>query len=419
MKVSSVICEYNPLHNGHIHHLKTVRENGADAIVAVMSGNFVQRGDVAVIEKLARANLALKAGADLVIELPVIWSLSPADQFAAGGITILDALQVVDEISFGCECGDIELLKAAADVCYECQTEYADTLRHFTKKGNSYPAVLQELATQIAGPEIASVLSQSNNTLAVAYLNALKNSNSRIKPFAVQRKGAAHDSMTVEPEEVQADFQLEIQNENKDLFASASYIRRCLDENIDCRKMVPSSSWKEISSSQKNGLLANLRNLERPILYKLRTMEPEEIAEIAEVGAQGLAYRIYQARTATSLDDLMDQLRTKRYPASRLRRILLHMLIGIKKEDIYSLPPYGRVLAFNSTGRKVLALSKGIRTLPFAESLKRLSNKNDAAKKCAYLESKATDIYQLACTNIGKAGSDFIHKIQISNTSGN
>lgn len=418
MKVSSVICEYNPLHNGHIHHLKTVRENGADAIVAVMSGNFVQRGDVAVMEKLARANLALKAGADLVIELPVIWSLSPADQFAAGGIAILDALQVVDEISFGCECGDIELLKTAADVCYDCQTEYADTLRYFTRKGNSYPAVLQELVTQIAGSEIAAVLSQSNNTLAVAYLNALKNRNSRIKPFAVQRKGAAHDSMTVESEP-QINFQSETQNESKDLFASASYIRRCLDENIDCRKMVPSASWKEISSSQKNGLLANLRNLERPILYKLRTMEPEEIAEIAEVGAQGLAYRIYQARTATSLNELMEQLRTKRYPASRLRRILLHMLIGIKKEDIYSLPPYGRVLAFNSTGRKVLALSKGIRTLPFAESLKRLSNQNEAAKKCAHLESKATDIYQLACNNIGMAGSDFRHKIQITNTSGN
>lgn len=418
MKVSSVICEYNPLHNGHLHHLKTIRENGADAVVAVMSGNFVQRGDVSVMEKLTRANLALKAGADLVIELPVIWSLSPADQFAAGGITILDALQVVDEISFGCECGDIELLKTAADVCYDCQTEYADTLRYFTRKGNSYPAVLQELVTQIAGPEIAAVLSQPNNTLAVAYLNALKNSNSRIKPFAVQRKGAAHDSMTAPPE-TQVNSQPEIPNENKDLFTSASYIRHCLNEDIDCRKMVPSASWKEINSSKKSGLLANLKNLERPILYKLRTMEPEEIAEIAEVGAQGLAYRIYQARTAKSLDDLMEQLRTKRYPASRLRRILLHMLIGIKKEDIYSLPPYGRVLAFNSTGRKVLALSKGIRTLPFAESLKRLSKQNETAKKCAYLESKATDIYQLACNNIGIAGSDFRHKIQITNTSGN
>ena len=104
MKVSSVICEYNPLHNGHLHHLKTVRENGADAIVAVMSGNFMQRGDVSNMEKLTRAKLALRAGADLVIELPVIWSLSPADQFAAGGVTILDALQVVDEISFGSEC---------------------------------------------------------------------------------------------------------------------------------------------------------------------------------------------------------------------------------------------------------------------------------------------------------------------------
>ena len=418
MKISGVICEYNPLHNGHLHHLKTVRENGADAVVAVMSGNFMQRGDVAIMEKLTRAGLALKAGADLVIELPVIWSLSPADRFAAGGVTLLDSLQVVDEISFGCECDDIELLKNAAEVCRTCQTEYADTLRYFTRQGNSYPAVLQELVTQLAGEETAAVLSQPNNTLAVAYLNALADRNSRIKPFAVQRKGAAHNSMTAVPE-VPPQPQPLPENDETNLLASASYVRRCLDEGTDCHRMVPSASWKEISHAQKNGSFATLRNLERVILYKLRTMEPEEIAQIAEVGAQGLATRIYQARTATSLEDLMERLKTKRYPASRLRRILLHMLIGIKKEDIYSLPPYGRILAFNNTGRKVLALSKGIRTVPFAESLKWLSGQGQAAERCAMLESRATDIYQLACNSIGPSGSDFRHKIMLTESYGN
>ncbi|MGN0631831.1 MAG: nucleotidyltransferase family protein [Ruminococcus sp.] len=418
MKISGVICEYNPLHNGHLHHLKTVRENGADAVVAVMSGNFMQRGDVAIMEKLTRAGLALKAGADLVIELPVIWSLSPADRFAAGGVTILDALQVVDEISFGCECDDIELLKNAAEVCRTCQTEYADTLRYFTRQGNSYPAVLQELVTQLAGEETAAVLSQPNNTLAVAYLNALADRKSRIQPFAVQRKGAAHNSMTAVPDVPPMPQPLP-ENDDTNLLASASYVRRCLDEGTDCHRMVPSASWKEITHAQKDGSFASLRNLERVILYKLRTMEPEEIAQIAEVGAQGLANRIYQARTATSLDDLMERLKTKRYPASRLRRILLHMLIGIKKEDIYSLPPYGRILAFNNTGRKVLALSKGIRTIPFAESLKWLSGQSKAAERCAMLESRATDIYQLACNAIGTSGSDFRHKIMLTESYGN
>lgn len=416
MKISGVICEYNPLHNGHLHHLKTIRENGADAVVAIMSGNFMQRGDVAIMEKLTRAGLALKAGADLVIELPVIWSLSPADQFAAGGVTLLNALQVVDEISFGCECDDPELLQKAAEICRICQTEYADTLRLFTRQGNSYPAVLQELVTQLAGPEVASVLSHPNNTLAVAYLNALENCHSRIKPFAVQRMGAAHNSMSAVPEP-SVSLPAEHDSQDVSLFASASYVRRCLDEGTDCRRMVPSSSWKEISHAQKNGSFASLRNLERTILYKLRTMEPEEIASAAEVGAQGLANRIYQARTATSLDDLMERLRTKRYPAARLRRILLHMLIGITRDDIYSLPPYGRILAFNNTGRKVLALSKGIRTLPFAESLKWLSAQSSAAARCAMLESRATDIYQLACNKVGTAGSDFRHKITLTDNS--
>lgn len=413
MKTSGVICEYNPLHNGHLHHLKTVRENGADAVVAVMSGNFMQRGDVAIMEKLVRANLAIKAGADLVIELPVIWSLSPADQFAAGGVTILDALQVVDEISFGCECSDIELLKTAAKVCRTCQTEYDDTIRLFTRQGHSYPAVLQDLVTRLAGPDVAAVLSHPNNTLAIAYLNSLSDINSRIKPFAVQRKGAAHDSLYAVSEPA-VNVPAAHAYEDTSLFASASYIRRCLDEGTDCHRMVPQASWKEITLAKKKGTFASLRNLESIILYKLRTMEPEEIANIAEVGAQGLANRIYNARAATSLDDLMDRLRTKRYPASRLRRILLHMLIGITKEDIYSLPPYGRILAFNNTGKKVLANSKGIRKIPFANSPSKLSNYSAAAKRCAFLESRATDIYQLARDTIGKAGSDYTKDIRLT-----
>lgn len=416
MKISGIICEYNPLHNGHMHHLRTVRENGADAIVAVMSGNFMQRGDVAIMEKLTRAQLALKAGADIVIELPVIWSLSPADRFAAGGVTLLDALQVVDEISFGCECDDIEILKTAADVCRICQTEYADTLRHFTRMGNSYPAVLQELVTQLAGPEVAAVLSEPNNTLAVAYLNALSDRKSRIQPFPVQRKGAGHNSTGAVQADVTEESGQKDGAEESNLIASASYIRRCLDEDVDCHRMLPASAWREIAQAEKDGTFASLRNLERPILYKLRTMEPEEIAQIAEVGATGLANRIYQARTATSLEDLMERLKTKRYPTSRLRRILLHILIGITNDDIYSLPPYGRILAFNNNGRRVLAASKGIRQLPFRESLASLSIANPAAKRCALLEAKATDIYQLACNKIGGAGTDFRHKITLTQT---
>ncbi|MBQ8515119.1 MAG: nucleotidyltransferase family protein [Ruminococcus sp.] len=417
MKISGIICEYNPLHNGHLHHIQTVRENGADAIVAVMSGNFMQRGDVSIMEKLTRAQLALKAGVDLVIELPVIWSLAPADQFAAGGVALLNALQVVDEISFGCECADLEMLRTAAEVCRLCQTEYVDTLRMFTRQGNSYPAVLQELVTQIAGEEVASVLTEPNNTLAVAYLNALADQNSRIQPFAVQRKGAGHNSTGAVPvSDTASDSENPAETEAKAI-ASASYIRHCLDEGIDCHHMMPSASWREINAAQKNGTYASMRNLERILLYKLRTMTVDEISQVAEVGASGLAGRIYQARNATSLSDLFSRLCTKRYPTARLRRIMLHMLIGITRHDMYNLPPYGRILAFNNTGRKVLANSKGIRQLPFAESLKYLSAQSRAARHVALTEARATDIYQLACNSIGTAGSDFRHKITLTNTS--
>ncbi len=420
MKISGIICEYNPLHNGHLHHIRTVRENGADAIVAVMSGNFMQRGDVAIMEKLTRAQLALRAGADLVIELPVIWSLAPADRFAAGGVALLNALQVVDEISFGAECADLELLQTAANVCRTCQTEYADTLRMFTRQGNSYPAVMQELATNLAGEEVSSVLSQPNNTLAIAYLNAIADQGCWISPFPVQRKGAGHNSTGAVPmtsgEENAPETNILRPEPMPKSIASASYIRNCVEKGIDCRHMMPHDSWKALSKARKNGTSGSMKNLERIILYTLRTMSSEQIASFGEVGAQGLAGHIYNSRAASSLDELLQMLTTKRYPLSRLRRILLHMLIGITNEDIYSLPPYGRILAFNTTGRKVLAHSKHMRSLPFGESLKWLSTQGPAAKRCAMLEARATDIYQLACNTIGPAGSDYRHKITLTNT---
>jgi hypothetical protein len=230
----------------------------------------------------------------------------------------------------------------------------------------------------------------------------------------VPRKGAGHNSTTVstlsEPICTETDL-----SEVKAI-ASASYIRYCLEEGIDCRHMMPSASWREISHARRHGTFASIRNLERIILYKLRTMTPETLETVAEVGAQGLAYRIYEARTATSLDDLLQRLATKRYPTARLRRILLHMLIGITQQDLQTMPSYGRILAFNNTGRTVLALSKGIRKLPFAESLKWLSTQSAAAQYCAETESRATDIYQLACNTIGTAGTDFRHKITLTNT---
>lgn len=400
MKISGIICEYNPLHNGHLYHLEQVRRGGAEGIVAVMSGNFVQRGDAALLDKFTRARLAIEGGVDLVLELPVPYALAPAENFAMGGVALLTALGNVQEISFGSECGDIHLLSQAAQACQVCKTDYADVMDDFLRSGYSYPEVLSQMVGQLYGEETAAVLRSPNNTLAIAYLNALSALGSEMQPFTVQRKGAEHDSLHVD-----ADASI----------ASATFIRQqiAIGEEEQCRAMMPGFSYRMLREHDRAGRIATLKNLERVLLYKLRTTSIQELAATAEVG-QGLENRIYRERTADSLENLLAAIKTKRYTMARLRRILLHLLLGIQNADMQQLPPYGRILALNDTGKQVLRESKLTRTLPFSHRLSELARTSQAAYRCAKLDAMATDIYQLACSNIGTAQQDYRRKMTIS-----
>lgn len=390
MKISGIICEYNPLHNGHLYHLEQIRRSGTDAIVAIMSGNFVQRGDAAILDKFTRAKLAVQGGVDLVIELPVPYALAPAENFALGGVALLSALGNVNEISFGSECGDIALLSQAAQACRICKTEYTDVMEDFLRSGYSYPEVLAQMVGQIAGPETAAVLSQPNNTLAIAYLNALELLGSDLRPVTVRRRGAGHNS--TQP--------------TADGTASATYIRQYFAEGGDCRRMMPGFAWRALHEAAETGRTGSMQNLERLILYKLRTTDPDEMHSIAEIG-QGLEHRLYKARRASSLTELLKMIQTKRYPMARLRRILLHILLDIHHDDMQGVPPYGRILAFNETGRQVLRESKQTRRLPFSHSLADLAHTSREAGRCAALESQSTDVYQLSRAVIGQGESDF------------
>lgn len=390
MKISGIICEYNPLHNGHLYHLDRVRENGADGIVAVMSGNFVQRGDAAILDKFTRANLAIQGGVDLVIELPVPYALAPAENFAMGGVALLTALGNVQELSFGSESGDIHLLSQAAQACYVCKTEYADVLDDFLRSGYSYPEVLSQMVGQLYGTDTAAVLREPNNTLAIAYLNAIEELNSPLRPMTIQRRGAGHNSP----------------QPSADGTASATYIRQYFAEGGDCRRMMPSFAWHALREAEMAGHVGSLQNLERLILYKLRTTDPDEMHDIAEIG-QGLEYRLYKAKRSSSLEELLQTIQTKRYPMARLRRILLHILLDIHTSDMQKLPPYGRILAFNDIGRQILHDSKSTRLLPFSHSLADLAQTSRDAGRCAALESQSTDIYQLSREVIGQGESDF------------
>lgn len=397
MKISGIICEYNPFHNGHLYHIRETRKNGATHIVAVMSGNFVQRGDTAIMDKLERARLAVRSGADLVIELPVQYCLSSAENFAEGAVWLLDSLGAVDELSFGSECGDAEKLSKALATVEAVAVSRAEEIRNIMEKGYTYPRALSSVINGV-DETAASVISEPNNLLAIEYMRALKKFSSPIKPFTIKRKSASHDGMTAE-----------------DGFASASYIREKISvgHGANLIREYTTPIWSDaVSRAVRNGEAADISRLERIILYKLRTTSAKEISEISDVG-QGLENRIYGARMAGSLEELLFTVKTKRYTMARIRRILLSLLIGVTKGDMTHLPPYGRILAINERGREILSAAKGRARLPYATSISKLSQKNSIAKRFAALEIKASDVYGLALETVTSAQKDYKAKIMI------
>ena len=395
MKVSGIICEYNPFHNGHLYHIEQTRQNGATHIVCVMSGNFVQRGDVAVMDKFERARLAVKCGADLVIELPAPYSLAPAEVFARGAVWLLNSLGVVDELSFGSEAGDVLTLQKALSATEEAAKYMVDEIVSVMERGYTYPRALASAVDSI-DENAGKVLASPNNLLAVEYLKALKKFGSRMTPFTVRREGAPHDSSI-----------------SGGGFMSASAIReRILSGKGGYGEFMPDIWEQSLRDALSSGRTGDLRRLERVILYKVRTASMEEISQVSDM-AQGLDSRIYSSRMALSLEELLFTIKTKRYTMARIRRIILSLLIGITREDTEILPPYGRILALNERGREVLAAAKGIAEIPFGTSLAKLAEKNRKAGRFAFLEGRASDIYGLCLDNITSAQNDFRAKIII------
>lgn len=379
MKTAAVICEYNPFHYGHKYQLDETRKAGASHIVCVMSGNFTQRGDVAVFDKYLRAKTALENGADLVIELPTKYSLCAAEGFAAGAVGIIHSLGCVEMLSFGSESGDIAALREAS-----AAADYAINSPKFSelmKSGKSYPAALAEAVNEYYTDDVYETLSQPNNTLAVEYLSALDNLGSRIEPFTVARSGAAHDS-----------------TEADGGFASASLIRKRIAEGTDYSEFAPIV----------DAPAADISRLERAILAKLRTMRTEELLRAYD-SANGLAERLHKAiRKANTLDELYFLTKTKRYTLARIRRAVLCSFLGLDKSSLLVPNAYIRVLGMNSRGREILSAAKC--TLPIDTSLRALSQSSREARKQAAFEERCGDIYSLAFEKARPCGYELTAK---------
>lgn len=320
---TAVICEFNPFHNGHKYLLESAKKVLKEPIIAIMSGSFTQRGEVAVCDKFVRAKSALENGADLVLELPVVFSLSGAEGFAKAGVAIASAFDCTNHLAFGSESGDCELLKKSANAV--CDERVQALVRDGMKNGGYYPRELESAVKTVFGDEVSSVLCKPNNILAVEYIKAL--SSTSVEPFSVARTGVAHDSR--------------IAGEG---FASASHIREMLRNGENAKKYAPYVP-DEITFSE---------NLDRPLLYRLRTMTREEISKLPDVG-EGLENRIADAAMQCSTSaEIADFVKTKRYTHARIRRILSCALLGIEKAHTQIPIEYVRVLGFTKDGAELL-----------------------------------------------------------------
>lgn len=400
MKTYGIICEYNPFHNGHIYQIEETRKQGATHIVAIMSGNYVQRGDVAMIDKFARAKSAVANGVDLVIEMPVVYSLASANFFARAGVMMLGALGCVDGISFGSECGDMELLKNAAMASINASKP--EKIKPLVEQGMSFPQAIQQAIALEYGPIIASVFDSPNNTLAVEYLKAIKLLNLEFETYTVKRKGAEHDSPS--PSEG---------------IASASLIRQMIEDGEDISPYVPKETAELAKEYEEKELLAYFDNLERELLYVLRSMIPPTIAECPDVDP-GLANFIFRAGIdARSIDEFLEITGTKRYTTAKIRRVLLNLYIGTKASDLMIMPPYGRILAFNEKGSEILKAAKeksedNKLAIPFDTSLKDIIElKRPPISRFADISNRATNLYGLASRTVRPCAEDFTAKIEM------
>ena len=393
-KVLGIICEYNPFHNGHLYHLEqSKRLTGSNYTVAIMSGNFTQRGSTAIVDKWSRAEMALRSGIDLVIELPLLYSISSAENFADGAIRILDNLKVVDYLSFGAETSDIDILTEISEILYKEPKAYKTLLANELKKGLSFPKARENalLSYLDNNNKYSNILSSPNNILGIEYMKALKKYKSNIKPVSIARFEAGYNDTNYSGN-----------------IASATAIRNIIKNggfNI-LRNLLPSSSFNILIDNVKQGhIIPDLSVFERQIIYNLRKMSVEEIGNLPDV-SEGLEFSIKKAaNSCNTLLEFLNIIKSKRYTSTRLQRILLYTLLEITKKDINlskKVTPYARVLGLNKRGKFLISeIAKANPKLEIITSVKRFWD-NSTNKNLNILLEK--DIFS---TNVYTIGYDF------------
>ena len=388
MKISAIICELNPLHSGH-QALFSHAKSRFDGLVCILSGNYVQRGEPAILDKWARTRLALSSGADLVLELPLPWAMAGAERFATGGVALARSLGTVDTLLFGSEAED---LKALWDLATLLDSPAFPQALEATDPTLSFAQRRQQAAAQLIGEETASLLARPNCILGVEYIKALRRQGGGMGVEVFPRLGAGHDIP-----------------DRKGVLLSASHARELLVQGTDLTERLPEATlavWQALL--EKGQCPASMGRLERAILCKLRSLAVEGFAMLPDV-SEGLECRLYKAaRQAGGLEEFWDLVKSKRYPLARIRRLTMAAFLGLSR-NLPELPCYLRVLGMTPTGQRILKQARPI--LPVAIRPGDFQRLGGEALSLFELEAHADDLYGLSLPSPTPCGRDYTERL--------
>ena len=437
MKILGIITEYNPFHNGHLYHLYKAREiTGADYVVAVMSGNFLQRGEPAIINKWARTKMALNAGVDLIIELPFVFSTQDANGFAFGAIKLLDSLQIIDYLCFGCETNNLDTLYSISNFLHIEPQEYKELIVYNCKSGYEFPKARSQTVCdyhrifgidgleKISALELSKLLKYPNNILALEYIKHLLSLKSKIKPIAIKRMGASYHQKNIKGKISSA---TSIRNEILNSLSSPKTDLFMLNDKI--KSTIPSSGFPVLERELREGRgPITLDSYRQYILATLRRMSLKDISCIHGV-TEGLENRIKKASLKSyTVEQLINSIKTRRYTRTKIQRIILHLMMNLSKRDVKIFnrcgPLYARVLGFSKKGKTLLWIIKKSSSTPLISKLSNylrqtISKENNNVRnrliKILDYDILATDIYVLGNEKAEDrvARLDFTHKIVI------
>ena len=387
-----IISEYNPFHFGHLYHLnESISQTDTDFKVAIISGNFVQRGEPSIINKWEKTKVALSAGFDLVLELPTLYAISSAENFANGSIKIADQIGS-NYISFGSESGDLEKLKKLSSLINKNEKEYITNVKGKIAEGFSYPKSQELVIDKMFGNEFLGVC-KPNNILGLEYLKSLNAISSNITPITVKRDLDKSSSSDVRALLRTSGFKIE-----------------------DLKNSIPDFSYEVLAENIENGnAVLSLKAFEKEIIYILRTIDNENLKNIPDVPENMLSNLKKIACSTNSLDELITALKNKSITQARIQRILLYILLGITKSDMElskRITPYVRVLGMSENGKKMLSdISKDINVITSVKAFEKTCDDSDLLRMLE-IDKKATDIYTLAYVKDSVANLDYTTRIQ-------